>query len=297
MAASESLINLQPRKLRKGRWRFLESWSGRIGIAVTVVFVLMAIVAPLITPHDPYRQSLSHRLQPPFWESSGSVSYPLGTDALGRDILSRIILGSRVSLLVGFSSVLLGAIVGVSLGLASGYLGGITDSIVTRLGDVQLAFPALLLAIVVMAVLGQGLRNIVIVLAVTGWVQYARIVRARALSLREADFVLSARAVGVPTVRIMFRHILPNVVNVIIVIASFAIPQVILAEAALSFLGVGIAPPTPSWGNMVADGRNYVASGWWLSVCPGLALMICLLGINTLGNWLRDMLDPRMKNL
>jgi peptide/nickel transport system permease protein len=294
---NEAKLDMVVRAKRHPGRRAFQSWRGRIGVLITGIFVLMAVTAPLIVPHDPYKQALAHRQQPPFWESDGSTSYPLGTDSLGRDVLSRIILGSRASLLVGFTSVLLGSVVGVSLGLLSGYFGGITDSIVTRLGDVQLAFPALLLAIVVMAILGQGLRNVVLVLAVTGWVQYARIVRARTFSLREAEFVQAARAIGVPNLRIMFRHILPNVSNVIIVIASFAIPQVILAEAALSFLGVGIAPPTPTWGNMVADGRDYISSAWWLSLWPGVALMICLLGINMVGNWLRDLLDPRMKNL
>lgn len=270
---------------------------GLFGLIVTVLFVLMAIFAPLIVPHDPDNQELRLRLLPPAWEAGSKLSYPLGADALGRDMLSRVIAGSRVSLLVGFCSVILGLIVGVTLGLIAGYRGGVIDTLVMRFGDVQLAFPPLILAIAIMAVLGQGLLNIVLVLAISGWIQYARIVRSRALSLREADFVLAERAVGVGESRIMLRHLLPNVSGVIIVIATFILPQVIIAEATLSFLGIGVPPSTPTWGNMLADSRDYIASAWWLSVWPGLALMLCLLGITVFGDALRDALDPRLKNL
>jgi peptide/nickel transport system permease protein len=282
---------------RQALRKLLRSGTGLFGVVATCVFVLGAVFAPWIAPHDAYQQDLSRGLGAPFWMAGGDLTFPLGTDALGRDILSRLILGSQVSLLVGILSVLLGSLMGVTLGLVAGFRGGAADSLITRLGDVQLAFPQLLLAIIVMAVLGQGIANIVIVLAVTSWVQYMRIVRSRTLSLSRSDFVLAEHAIGASGSRIMFQHILPNVTGSIIVIASFAIPQVIVSEASLSFLGVGIPPPTPTWGNMVADGRDYVVTAWWLSVWPGIALMICLLGINLLGDWLRDVLDPRMKNL
>ena len=295
---------LQERARSSGRGRFprafrrlLKNPSGLFGLVSVLIFILAGIFAPWITPHDPLAQSLQTRLLPPFWDAHGSVSYFFGTDALGRDILSRIIQGSRISLLVGFVSVAVGSIIGVALGLIAGYRGGRVDSVIMRLADVQLSFPSLILALAVMAILGQGLRNIILVLAITGWVQYARVIRSRVLSIREAEFVLASRTIGASHNRIMFRHILPNVLSPIIVIATFALPQMILAEASLSFLGVGIPLPTPTWGNMLAEAQNYVATAWWLSVAPGLALMICLLGINLLGDWLRDSLDPRLKNL
>lgn len=277
--------------------KLLRSPTGVFGVTTVVVFILVAILSSWIVPHDPLDQDLSRRLMPPFWLTGGDVSYPLGTDAVGRDILSRIIMGSRISLLVGFSAVAAGLLIGVILGLLAGFHAGRTDSVIMRVADVQLAFPSLILAIAVMAILGQGLGNIILVLALTGWVQYARIVRSRVLSLREADFVLACRAIGVPDRRIMFRHILPNVVSPIVVVASFALPQAILAEASLSFLGIGVPLPTPTWGNMLSEAQNYVATAWWLSVWPGLAIMICLLGINLLGDWVRDTFDPRLKNL
>ena len=270
---------------------------GLLGLIVTVLFILIAIFAPFLAPHDPGDQNLSLRLLPPAWQSGGKLSYILGADALGRDLLSRVIEGSRISLLVGFSSVLIGGLVGVAVGLLSGVGGGIVDTILMRLGDVQLSFPPLILAIAIMAVFGQGLLNIILVLSISGWIQYARIVRGRALSLRSADYITAARAIGVGEGRIMLRHILPNVMAPIIVIASFVLPQVIIAEASLSFLGIGVPPSTPTWGNMLADSRDYIASAWWLSVWPGLALMLCLLGITVLGDALRDALDPRLKNL
>ncbi|HET7036443.1 MAG TPA: ABC transporter permease [Thermomicrobiaceae bacterium] len=270
---------------------------GLLGLSVTVLFILIAIFAPLLAPHDPGGQNLSLRLLPPAWQAGGKLSYILGADALGRDLLSRVIEGSRISLLVGFSSVFIGAVVGVAVGLVSGARGGFVDTILMRIGDVQLAFPPLILAIAIMAVFGQGLLNIILVLSISGWIQYARIVRGRALSLRSADYITAARAIGVGEGRIMLRHILPNVMAPIIVIASFVLPQVIIAEASLSFLGIGVPPSTPTWGNMLADSRDYIATAWWLSVWPGLALMLCLLGITVLGDALRDALDPRLKNL
>lgn len=292
-----SRLTWQQRFRRSMLWRLVTNPTGLFGAITTVAFVCMAIFAPWITPHDPAFQNLAQRLAPPFWMEGGTFSYFLGADALGRDIVSRVIIGSQVSLLVGFSSVLIGSIMGVTLGLIAGYRGGGLDSVIMRAADVQIAFPSLILAIVIMAVLGQSLRNVIIVLAIAGWYQYARVVRSRALSLREQDFVMSARAIGVSEMGIMFRHILPNLTAPIIVVATFAIPQVIIAEASLSFLGIGIPPSIPTWGNMLAEARGYVSTAWWLSVWPGVAIMLCLLGINLLGDWLRDALDPRLKNL
>lgn len=305
MASSVTVADAATKSRRdaRGWWRstvvrkVLRNPTGLFGLVVTMLFILMAIFAPVLVPVDPNQQTLTNRLLPPFWYERGDTSYLLGADALGRDILSRLIAGSQISLLVGFASVILGTIVGVALGVVAGYRGGAIDSIIMRIGDVQLSFPSLILAIAIMAILGQGLRNIVLVLAISGWIQYARVVRSRALSLRESEFVLAARAIGVGQGRIMFRHILPNVTAPIIVIATFALPQVIIAEASLSFLGIGVPPTTPTWGNMLADSRDYVSTAWWLSVWPGLAIMLCLLGITLLGDALRDALDPRLKNL
>ena len=285
------------RERPKRRARILRDPVGLAGLFLVVAFVAIAIFAPWIVPHDPLDQELRNRLLPPAWLEGGNPSYLLGADAVGRDLLSRIIMGSRISLLVGVVSVLLGGVLGVALGLIAGFQGGKLDSVIMRLADIQLAFPSLILAIAVMAILGQGLRNIILVLALTGWVQYARVVRARTLTIRETEFVLACRAVGVPSPRIMFRHILPNVVSPIIVVASFSLPQIILTEASLSFLGIGVPLPTPTWGNMLSESQDYVATAWWLSVWPGVAIMLCLLGINLLGDAIRDALDPRLKNL
>jgi peptide/nickel transport system permease protein len=290
-----------PLPARRGRSRIvvllLRSRSGLYGLVIVVLFVAIALLAPVLSPHDPFVQDLNLRLMPPFWQSGGAFSYPLGTDPLGRDILSRILYGSRVSLLVGVATVAVGSTVGIFLGMVAAYQGGALDNLVMRLADVQLAFPSLILAIAVMAILGPGLWNIIIVLSITSWVTYARIARGETLSLRAREFILAAQTVGVSKTRILLLHILPNILPVAIVVASFAVAQVIIAEASLSFLGIGVPPPTPTWGNMLAEGRDYVTTAWWLPTFPGVALMITLLGINLLGDWLRDVLDPRLKNL
>lgn len=283
------------------RWKqlttkLLKSKGGLLGVLLVALFIGVALLAPVISPHDPQKQDLGLRLVPPLWQDGGNIAYPLGTDALGRDILSRIIWGSRISLIVGLATVGLGSTVGVFLGLLAGYKGGALDDLIMRLADVQLAIPALILAIAVMAVLGRGLWKLIVTLAITNWVLYARIVRGDTLSVRSRDFVEAARAIGASEGRIMARHILPNVLAAVIVVASFTLAQVIIAEASLSFLGIGVPPPTPTWGGMLAEGRDYVSSAWWLPTMPGIAIMLTLLGINLLGDWLRDILDPRMKN-
>jgi peptide/nickel transport system permease protein len=262
---------------------------------VIVTSAAVAVVAPALAPDDPVRNDLLARLSPPAWLEGGSWRHPLGTDTLGRDVVSRLLYGARVSLVVGFSAVVLAGVLGVALGLVAGYYGGRLDDVLMRLGDVQLAFPALVLAIAVLAVLGAGLANVVLVLGVTGWVTYARIARSETLSLRHREFVEGARALGARDSGILWRHVLPNVLPPITVVATFSVARTIIAEASLSFLGLGIPPPAPSWGAMLDEGRNYLTTGWWLALFPGLAILAVVLGINLVGDWLRDTLDPRVE--
>jgi peptide/nickel transport system permease protein len=266
-----------------------------LGLGVIVTSAALAALAPALAPDDPVRNDLLARLTPPMWLDGGSWRHPLGTDTLGRDVVSRLLYGARVSLLVGFSAVVVAGGLGVVLGLVAGYYGGRLDDLLMRLGDVQLAFPALVLAIAVLAVVGAGLGNVVLVLGVTGWVTYARIARAETLSLRHREFVESARALGARDAAILWRHVLPNVMPPLVVVATFSVARTIIAEASLSFLGLGIPPPAPSWGAMLDEGRNYLTTGWWLALFPGLAILGVVLGINVVGDWLRDTLDPRVE--
>jgi peptide/nickel transport system permease protein len=266
-----------------------------LGLAVIALSAVLATLAPALAPADPARNDLLARLTPPAWMAGGSWQHPLGTDTLGRDVVSRLLHGARVSLIVGFSAVIVAGVLGVLLGLVSGYYGGRLDDVLMRLGDVQLAFPALVLAIAVLAVVGSGLGNVVLVLGVTGWVTYARIARGETLSLRHREFVVGARALGARDAGILWRHVLPNVLPSITVVATFSVARTIIAEASLSFLGLGIPPPAPSWGAMLDEGRNYLTTGWWLALFPGLAILAVVLGINVVGDWLRDTLDPRLE--
>lgn len=280
------------RSRTRGRRR-TRRWSGigSLGLGIVVLVSLTAVLAPWISPHDPSRQNLAAFLQPPVW-ISGNWQYVLGTDILGRDVLSRLIYGARVSLLVGVSAVAMAGTIGVLLGVTAGYLGGAVDALVMRLADIQLVLPTLVLAVALAAALGPGLATVVFVLGVTGWVRYARLIRGQTLAIRNQEYVEAARAVGSPASRIVLRHLLPNVSTTIIVIASLEIASMIIAEASLSYLGLGLQPPTPSWGGMVAEGRDYLAAGWWVATFPGLAIVITVLGFNLFGDWLRDMLDP-----
>jgi len=266
-----------------------------VGLAVIGLSAALAALAPALAPDDPTRNDLLARLTPPVWVDGGSWAHPLGTDTLGRDVVSRLLYGARVSLSVGFAAVILAGTLGVALGLVAGYYGGRLDDALMRLGDVQLAFPALVLAIAVLAVVGSGLGNVVLVLGVTGWVTYARIARGETLSLRHREFVEGARALGARDTAILWRHVLPNVLPSITVVATFSVARTIIAEASLSFLGLGIPPPAPSWGAMLDEGRNYLTTGWWLALFPGLAILALVLGINVVGDWLRDTLDPRLE--
>jgi len=271
------------------------SKAGMVGWAGLTLIGLMALFAPVLAPQDPLQQDLAQRTGPPTISLFGLGPHPLGNDQLGRDILSRLIYGSQVSLLVGATVVLLGGSTGVTLGILAGILGGWPERIIMRLVDIQLAFPLILLAISIVAVLGPSLPNLIGALALTGWVSYARIVRAETLALREREFVTAARSLGAGQWRIASRHILSNIVAPAIVVATLELARVIILEASLSFLGLGIQPPTPSWGRMLADGRDFVATAWWLATFPGLAIMLLVLSVNLVGDWLREYLDPRLR--
>jgi len=268
-----------------------------IAFAVIAAVFVCALLAPVLAPHDPVEQDLAIRLTPPMWSLGGSSRHPLGTDALGRDLLSRIIYGARVSLIVGFAAVAVQGTVGSVLGLCSGYYGGRLDALLMRLADIQLAIPFLALAIAVMSVLGAGLRNVIIVLGVSGWVIYGRVVRGEVLSVREREYVEATRALGSGSARIMFRHILPNVSSSLLVISTLEIARMIIAEASLSYLGLGVHPPTPTWGGMVADGRNWIMTSWWISTLPGAAIFVTVLSVNIMGDFLRDLLDPTLRHV
>ncbi len=249
---------------------------------------LLVLSSTLLFPDGGESIDLVNRLTPPFQASA----HPLGTDPLGRDVLARMIVGGRISLLVGSLSVLGAVTLGVVLGLVAGYYRGLWDTLVMRLADIQLALPFILLAITFTAIIGGGLRNTIILLIITQWVQYARLVRSLVLSLREREFILSARAIGVKDRGILFRHLLPNLAGPVIVLMTLNIANNILLESSLTFLGMGVDVMVPSWGGMLADGRTYLQNAWWISVFPGLALLLLVLGLNLFGDWLRDRLDP-----
>ena len=269
---------------------------GVIAVVILGMFVLMALFAPFLAPHDPNAADLVRRLQPPFWLDGGEYSYPFGCDALGRDILSRILYGARVSIFVGVVVVLLATVIGVLAGLAAGYLRGWIDTVISGLVDILLGFPYLIFAIGLMAMMGPGVGNIVLALAYKEWVIPCRVVRGETLAAREMEYVEAARAIGASRRIIMLREILPNVLSPVIIVATMRIAQVIILEASLSFLGLGVQPPTPSWGAMVADGRSYMLDAWWVSTFPGLAILILVLAINMAGQSLREILDPRLRD-
>lgn len=294
-SGAEGVRSAEPAPAARGRLgrSLRRNWAALLGLALLGLLVLAAAAAPLLAPYDPQLNNLGARLRAPA-PFSGDWRYLLGTDQLGRDVLSRLLYGGRVSLSVGVLAVAIAGTVGVALGLLAGYHGGLVDRVVMRLCDIQLGMPFILLAIALIAVLGAGLRNLVLVLSLGGWVIYARIVRGQALSVREREYVLAARALGQRDLPLIARHLLPNVITPVIVIASFAVAQNIILESALSFLGLGAPPDLPSWGGMLADARQYMATAWWLSMLPGLAIMLSVLCINLVGDWLQDYLDPQM---
>ena len=286
--ARESGLKRATRSLVRARWPLL-------AVFLLSIVSLAALLGPTIAQRDPNRQNIISRLKQPMQADRRGHVFVLGTDGLGRDVLSRLLYGARVSLLVGLFSVVVGGSVGTLLGMLAGYFGGWTDDILMRLADIQLAFPFILLAIMFLLVLGPGLLNLILVLGIGQWVTYARIARAQTISQREKEYVEAAKALGQGTFGILRTAILPNILSPLVIIASFNVASVILAEAALSFLGLGVPPTVPSWGGMLAESRNELLAGrWWLAVFPGTAIMITVLSFNILGDWLRDLLDPRL---
>jgi len=279
------------RSLRR-LWRL--KW-GLVAAAIMLGIVVSAVAAPWLAPYSPVEVDIQHRLGPPAWMDGGKREHVLGTDQIGRDLFSRMIYGGRVSLLIGVAAVLVSSTIGVLLGLGAGYFGSRTDWIIMTLVNVMLTFPFVLLALAVIAVLGPSLVNMIIVLGVADWPLYARVIRAETMAIRERDFITAGRALGMSHVRIIFRQILPNLVSVIVVIATLQVARVIILESFLSFLGLGVQPPTPAWGNMLGEGRVYMLNSWWIAAFPGAAIFITTLAINLMGNALRDWLDPHMK--
>jgi peptide/nickel transport system permease protein len=269
--------------------------TGLFGLAVVVVVLLTALTAPLIAPFDPIEQNIGERLKAPGTRDAAGRLHVLGSDHLGRDLLARILHGARPALMVGFAAVLISGVLGMVTGLIAGYFGGRIDDLLMRLADVQLAFPFILLAIAVIGVLGPSLLTIIAVIGVSSWVVYARVVRGTVLSLAEREFVQAAHALGGGDGWVLIRHILPNAFTPWLVVATLDMARVIVIESALSFLGLGVQPPTPTWGGMLADGRVYISTAWWLATFPGLAILVTVLGINLFGDGLRDTLDPRLK--
>ena len=274
--------------------RKLRSPLALAGVLVLAAIIAGAVGATWLAPHDPAKQSLIRRFTPPAWAPGGTTTYLLGTDQVGRDILSRMMYGARVSLLVGVAAVVVSLLVGVSAGLASGYFGGRTETVIMTVVDVMLSFPQLLLALAFVAALGPSMTTVIVVLGLTGWERYARVIRAEVLALREKDFIESARAMGVKPFRILWRHLLPNTFSSIIVMSTLQVAQAILAEAALSFLGMGTGSVYPTWGQMISLGRDFVSVAWWMPTFPGLAILLTVLAINLVGDRLRDALDPRV---
>src|SRR5207245_2025384 len=265
------------------------------GAVFVALLIVTALAAPVIAPADPIRQSLRGRLAAPTLSGADGKAHLLGTDHLGRDVFSRVIYGARVSLLVGFAAVVVGGLVGATLGLLAGYRGGWTDTIIMTMADAQLAFPFILLAIGIIAVLGPSFPTLVVVIGLSGWVDYARVLRSQVLVLRSREFVDAILALGGAVPRIIARHIVPNVLSTLVVIATLQLARAIVLEATLSFLGLGIQPPTPSWGGMIQEGREYLDSAWWISTFPGIVLMATSLVVSRTGDWLRDLLDPTLR--
>lgn len=284
---------MAPRPAAVPRRRRGISWKLLLPAIPVVLAVVVALLAPWLAPHSPTANELAARLRPPFWLDGGSLARPLGTDLLGRDVLSRLLWGAQVSLPIALAATILGATVGSTLGLISGYYRGLADGIVTKVVDVQLAFPFVLFAISVIAVAGPSIGVLVVVLAIGSWVGHARIMRGLALGLREREYIQAARALGATGPRILVRHLLPNVLSVILVLATFDVGRAIILEATLSFLGLGVQPPTPSWGSDLKDAATAVRQAWWVATFPGLAIMVVVLSVNLVGDAMRDLLDPR----
>ena len=268
-----------------------------IPLFIIVVFVLCAILANLITTQDAYSVQLPNRLIPPFWLEGGSLNHLLGTDPLGRDILTRIIFGARVSVIIAITALTIGGGFGTLVGLTAGFYGGKIDTILMRFADITLAFPLILFAILLVMVLGPSMINVIIAISLVLWARYARVIRGEVLGLMQRDFIARAKVSGASDWRIMMRHLLPNVMPTLIVLLTLQVGWVIIVEASLSFLGAGIPPPTPAWGSMLADGREYVSTAWWVTTAPGVAIMLVVLAFNLAGDWLRERLDPKQRGI
>jgi peptide/nickel transport system permease protein len=269
----------------------------KIPAAIVVAFAVAGVAGPWLTPQDPLEQGLTRRLQPPAWEQRGSSSQLLGTDSLGRDVLSRVIAGARVSLAVALATVVMAGGLGVTIGVLSGYFGGSTDYVLMRITDGFMALPFLVVALALAVVLPPSVTTLIFMLVFFGWANYARIIRSAVLQLRGADYIQLAKVAGCSPPRILWRHVAPNIVNTFVVLATLQLAVVIIAEASLSFLGIGVPPPTPAWGSMLSDGRRFIATAWWISVFPGVAITLVVLSVNVLGDWLRLRLDPRFRQL
>lgn len=290
-----SIASVSPLAVRTGR-RLLPPLMPTLPIVGLVIFTIAGIAAPILTPYDPVRNDLTNALQPPFWTSDGSFDHPLGTDNFGRDIVARILYGARVSLLVATIAIAITVMIGTTIGIAAGYLGGWVDSVLMRIVDVALTLPMILVALVLSIAVGPSLTNLVVVIGVLLWPRLARLVRGETLLLKHQDYVRYAVAIGIPGWRVALRHAFPNVLPTVLVLATLEIGHVILLEASLSFLGAGIPQPQASWGSMIENGRALVATGWWVALFPGLAIMFVVLSSNSLGDWLRDHLDPRTRS-
>ncbi len=281
----------------KNLWHNLKgNYSAIISILFIILLITSAVFSKQIAPHDPMSQDLMSRLKPPFWMDGGSFNNPLGTDHLGRDLFSWLIYGARISLVISFLAVVLSGVIGGVLGLFAGYYGGLIDDIIMRFVDIQMAFPFILLALILLSVMGSGFINIVIVLSLTNWFYYARLVRSEVLNIKSSQFVEAAKAIGVSDIGIIFKHIAPNVINSLIILATLRTASVVLLESALSFLGLGIQE-MPTWGVALANGRHYLNNAWWLATFSGLSIFFTILSVNLVGDWLRDVSDPHLNNL
>ncbi len=282
-----SRIGTPFKQLRKGLF---------IPLGIILFFVLVAIFAPLVTPYSPTKTSLPEKNVPPLWQEGGSISHPLGTDPLGRDIWARLAYGARVSLLVAASTLALGGVLGTALGLISGYYRWL-DPFLMRASDITIAFPIILFAILLVVIIGPGLINLIIAVGLVIWARYARVIRGEVLTIMTQDYIARAKVAGASDFRIITRHIFPNVFNTLVVLLTLQVGFLIIVESSLSFLGAGVPPPTPAWGSMVASGRDYIVSAWWVSAIPGVAIMLLVIAFNMLGDWLRDRLDPKLRQV
>lgn len=283
----------KPNSLLRWSRLLLRSKTGTLGFLIVLFVVICSLFASFLAPHDPAATNVSARLLPPAWMEGGDSSFPLGTDNLGRDILSRLIYGSQVSLLVGVCSVVVAGLIGVLVGLVAGYFGGFVDSLFMRVVDSFLSIPNILFALVILSVFKPGILTLIFVIGVTNWTTYARIIRGEVLTIKEMDYIRAAKSIGLRSWAILFKHVLPNVFSSFIAVSTLSVATTIILEASLSFLGLGIQPPTVSWGEMLSSGRSYLATNWWVATFPGIAITITVLGLILLGDWLRDVLDPR----